>query len=182
MAREPATWMPALTMLAVLGASVNSHAQELRPDVISNGVRIGAGTGAAAGAVLGLANEEICSPGTCAYLGAVTGGLIGLLLDKKNGDPRPVIPGSAVDDRLWNGALIGALSGVGIGLLEASVRCRSNPCTRGGMVRDVYLTARWMALVGLLVDAAIPSRMEGPGGVGASRSQRRLAVRLHLQF
>ena len=182
MTREPGTWMPALTMLVVLGASVNSHAQELRPDVISNGVRIGAGTGAAAGAILGLATEEICHPGTCAYLGAVTGGLIGLLLDKKNGHPRPVVPGSAVDDRLWNGALIGALSGVGIGLLEASVRCGSNPCTRGGILRGVYLTARWVALVGLLVDAALPSRLEGPGGAGAARSQRRLAVSYHVRF
>jgi hypothetical protein len=66
MTRQRGRWMPALTMLAVLGACGRGQAQELRRDVMSNGVLIGAGTGAAAGAVLGLATEEICSPGACA--------------------------------------------------------------------------------------------------------------------
>ena len=41
-------WIPALTIAAVLGVSESAYAQEMRPDVTSDGVLIGAGTGAAA--------------------------------------------------------------------------------------------------------------------------------------
>lgn len=172
-------------MVAVLSASANSRAQELRPDVKSDGTLIGAGTGAAAGVVLSLMTEEICSPGACAYLGAIAGGLIGHLIDRKTGDPRPVVPGSWIDDGLGNGALFGALSGVGIALIEAHFRCKPGPdrgpCTRNGVLLDVLRAAEWTAIVGLLIDAAIPSKLQGPG-TASTRSQRRLAVRFNVRF
>ena len=178
-------WMPAFTMAAVLGAAASSHAQELRPDITSNGTLIGAGTGAAAGAVLGLVTEEICSPGVCAYLGAVAGGFFGYFIDKDIGPPRPVAPGSFVDDRLLNGALLGALGGFGGALIESRFRCRPSPdrgpCTREGILRDAFWAAQWMALVGFVIDAAIPSRLQGQGPMPA-RSERRFAVRVDLRF
>ena len=177
--------LPAVTMAAVLGASVNSHAQELRPDVKSDGTLIGAGTGAAAGVVLSLMTEEICSPGACAYLGAIAGGLIGHLIDRKMGDPRPVAPGSLIDDGLGNGALFGALGGVGIALIEARFRCTPGPdrgpCTRNGVLLGVLRAAEWTAIVGLLIDAAIPSKLQSSSPV-PQRSQRRLAVRFDVRF
>jgi hypothetical protein len=177
--------MPALTMVAVLGAAGSSQAQELRKDTKADGVLIGAGTGAAAGVVLSLATEDVCSPGVCAYLGAVAGGLIGLVIDKHAGEPRPVAPGAFVDDGLGNGALIGAVSGVGLALLDVSRRCGKGPdrvpCTRTGILIDMFATARWMALVGLVIDAAIPSRLPGPAGVPA-RSQRQFRVRFDVRF
>lgn len=188
MTRQCGRWIPALTVLAVLGAAGTSRAQELRRDDISNGVRIGAGTGAAAGAVLALVTEDICSPGACAYLGAVTGGLIGLVVDRNIGRPRPAEEGSFVDDGLGNGALMGALGGVGIVLLDVSLGCGPQRdralCTRSGILRDIFLGARWMALVGLLIDAAIPSRMQGrsPESVLHGRAPRRLGVGVHLRF
>jgi hypothetical protein len=178
-------WIPALMMAAVLGVSGSSHAQEMRADVKFDGVLIGAGTGAAAGAALGLVTEDICSPGACAYLGAIAGGLVGHLIDRKIGHPRPVGPGSLIDDGLGNGALFGALGGVGIALVDAKVGCKPRPdrgpCTREGILLNVASAARWMAIVGLVIDAAIPSRLRGPGPV-PERPQRRLAVRLNLSF
>jgi hypothetical protein len=176
--------MAALTLLAVLGASGSSQAQELRRDDVSNGVRIGAGSGAAAGAVLALVTEEICSPGACAYLGGVAGGLIGLVIDRNVGRARPVEKGSSIDDGLGNGALIGALSGMGIVLLDARRGCGPDraPCTRKGILRDIFLAARWTAIVGLLIDAAIPSRMQGPESALPGRSARRFRVGVDLRF
>ena len=172
-------------MAAWLGASANIQAQELRPDITSNGTLIGAGTGAAAGAVVGLVTEEICSPGACAYLGAIAGGLMGHLIDRKIGHPRPVAPGSFVDDGLGNGALYGAMGGVGISLIEASFRCKPGPdrgpCTRNGVLLNISRAAQWMALVGLVIDAAIPSKLQGSGPV-PQRFQRRLAVRFDVRF
>lgn len=177
--------LPALTMVAVLSASANSRAQELRPDVKSNGTLIGAGTGAAAGVVLSLMTEEICSPGACAYLGALAGGLIGHLIDRKTGDPRPVVPGSWIDDGLGNGALFGALGGVGISFIETRFRCRPGPdrgpCTRDGVLLDMLRAAEWTAIVGLLIDAAIPSKLQA-SETASKRSQRRLAVRFNVRF
>lgn len=184
MTRRCGMRVPALTMLAVLGAAGSSQAQELRQDVKANGVLIGAGTGAAAGVVLSLATEDVCSPGACAYLGAVAGGLIGLLIDKHVGEPRPVAPGAFIDDGLGNGAVIGALSGVALVLLD-SRHCGKapdrGPCTRSGILLDMYHAARWMAIVGLVIDAAIPSRLPAPAGVPA-RSQRQLRVRFGVRF
>jgi hypothetical protein len=184
MTRQCGRWIPALTIFAVLGSG-SSQAQELRRDVISDGVLIGAGTGAAAGVVLSLATEEICSPGACAYLGSLAGGLIGFLVDKKVGHPRPVVPGSLIDDGLGNGALIGAASGVGIVLLDASFRCRPRPdqppCTRRGILLDMFRAAQWVAIAGILIDAAIPSRLPDPGGA-LPRAHRRVGVRVNLRF
>ena len=190
MRRRRGRRVPTLAILLVLGAGGISEAQELRRDVMANGVLIGAGTGAAAGAVLSLATEDICSPGVCAYLGGVAGGLIGLLVDKQIGHPRPVEPGSLVDDGLGNGALFGALSGAGIALIEVSIRCRPGPgrppCTRNGILIDMYGSARWMAIVGLLIDAARPSRLPGPPqsppGAAAERSQRRVGIAVNVRF
>jgi hypothetical protein len=176
--------MPALLLAAVLGASASSQAQELRPDITSNGTLIGAGTGAAAGALIGLVTEDICSPGACAYLGAVGGGLLGRWIDTKIGHPSLVAPGSFVDDGLLDGALLGALSGIGVALIESRFRCRPapdrGPCTRHGVLRNVARAAQWMTLVGVVVDAVIPSRLPGQGTAPA-RSQR-LAVRVDLRF
>jgi hypothetical protein len=178
--------MPALTMIAVLGATGTSQAQDVKRDVNANGVLIGAGTGAAAGAVLGLVGDDICSPADCAIGAAVAGGFIGLVIDKHKGSPRPVAPGSFVDDGLGNGALIGALGGVGLALLDASRRCGQRPervpCTREGVLRDVSHAAFWMAIVGVVIDAAIPSRVPGPTGALPARSQRKLHVRFDLRF
>lgn len=172
--------------LAVLGGAGSSHAQELRRDDIANGVRIGAGTGAAAGAVLALVTEDVCSPGACAYLGAVAGGLIGFVVDRNIGRPRAVERGSFIDDGLGNGALMGALGGMGIVLFDFSLRCgrppERVPCTREDILRDIFLGARWMAIVGLLIDAAIPSRMQGPASALPERSPRRLGVGVNLRF
>lgn len=178
-------WIPAVTMAAVLGVSESAYAQEMRPDVTSDGVMIGAGTGAAAGVIFGLVTEEVCSPGACAYLGAIAGALIGREIDWKIGHLRPVAPGSWIDDGLGNGALFGALAGVGIALVDAKVRCRPapdrGPCTREGILLNVFQAALWMAIDGLLIDAAIPSKLRGPGTV-QERSQRRFAVRVNLRF
>jgi len=178
-------WIPALTMAAVLGVSESGYAQEMRADVKSDGVLIGAGTGAAAGVVFGLLTEEVCSPGACAYLGAIAGGLIGYETDRKIGHPRPAAPGSWIDDGLVNGALFGALAGVGIALVDAKFRCRPapdrGPCTREGILLNVFQAAQWMAIDGLLIDAAIPSKLRGPETV-QRRSQRRFAVRVNLRF
>jgi hypothetical protein len=186
MARQHDRWIPALTMLAVLGAFGSSQAQELRRDAISDGVLIGGGAGVAAGVVLSLATEEICSPGACAYLGGLAGGLIGLVVDKKIGRPGPVEPGSYIDDGLGDGALIGALSGMGIVLLEASVRCRKGtgrpPCTSEGILRNMVRGARWVAIAGLLIDAAIPSKVPHAKGLVSGRSQRRHDVSFTLRF
>jgi hypothetical protein len=188
MMRRCGRWTVAVTMFAVATAlaSGNSHAQDLRRDVNSDGVWIGAGTGAAAGALVSLVTEDVCSPGVCAYLGGVAGGLIGLLIDKSIGHPRPVATGSFIDDGLGNGALIGALGGTGIALLDVSLRCGPRPervpCTREGILLDIFVTARWMALVGLLIDAAIPSRVEAPGSDLRERSQRPLRVSFNLRF
>ena len=96
MTRRCGSLMPALVMFAVVGASGNSEAQELRRDASSDGAWIGAGTGAAAGAVLSLATEDICSVVACAYVGSVAGGLIGYLVDRKIEHRRPIAPGSHV--------------------------------------------------------------------------------------
>ena len=181
---------PALTILLVLGLSGRARAQELRRDVVSDGVLIGAGTGAAAGAVLSLATEDICSPGACAYLGGVAGGLVGLLVDRKVGALRPVGPDSRIDDGLADGALFGALGGAGIALIEVSVRCRPGPdrppCTRNGILLDIFVTARWMAIVGLLIDAAVPSWLHGPEhttqDLASERSRRRVGIRFNVRF
>jgi len=186
MTRQGYTWVPALTLLALLGAAASSDAQELRPDVTSNGTLIGAGTGAAAGVVLALATEEICSPGACAYLGAIAGGMVGHLIDRKMEHPPPVVPGSFVDDRLGNGALFGALGGVGIALVDAAFRCKPGPdrgpCTRQGVLVSVLRAAEWTALVGLLIDAAIPSKFEVSGPQGARSQHRRVAIRFDMRF
>jgi hypothetical protein len=46
----------------------------------------------------------------------------------------------------------------------------------------MFHAARWMAIVGFLIDAAIPSRLEGPGSSLPERSQRRLGVGFDLRF
>ena len=167
-------------MLVVIGAAGNSQAQDLKRDTRSDGVLLGAGTGAAAGLVLSLVTEDICSPGACAYLGGVAGGLIGLIIDKHVGDPRPVTPGSLVDDGLGNGLLIGALGGAGLVLVDAGLNCGRapdrGPCTRNGVLLDMLFSARWMSIVGLVIDAAIPSRVPGHG------SARRRAVSFSVRF
>ena len=178
-------WVPALAIATVLGIAASSHAQELRPDITSDGTLIGAGTGAAAGALLGFVTEEICSPQACAYLGAVAGGLIGHLVDRKIVHPTTVVPGSLVDDGLLNGALLGAASGFGIALVDARFRCRPGPdrgpCTRSGVLLMASRAAEWMAVVGVVIDAAIPSRLQAHARAPA-RSQRRFAVRVDFRF
>ena len=187
-------WIFGLAISAVLGTAGSSQAQELRRDTVSNGVLIGAGTGTAAGMLLGLATEEVCSPGACGYLGGLTGGVIGLLVDRKLGPPRPVESGAYVDDGLRNGALAGALSGVGMALVEASIRCRKRPdrppCTRKGILINMLRFAQWMAIAAIVIDAAIPSRLPRVEGAvpeearnGArKRSNRRHSVSLTVRF
>jgi hypothetical protein len=186
MTRQCGRRLPALTLIAVLTTSGSSQAQPLRRDTVSNGVAIGAGTGTAAGAVFSLATDEVCSPGACAYVGGVAGGLIGLLVDGTIGRARPAAPGSRVDDGLADGAFFGALGGVGIALVDAGFRCRPGPdrgpCTRDGVLLDISASAQWMALVGLLIDAAIPSKVPAPGSVRPEKSQRRLRVAFTLRF
>ena len=169
-----------------LATGGNAEAQELRKDAVANGVLTGAGTGAAAGALIGLTTEEICSPGACAYLGSLTGGLVGLLIDKKLGSPRPVTPGSYIDDGFGNGALIGALSGVGIVLVESRFRCGKPPdkvqCTGKGMLLSAYRAAIWVALAGLIIDAAIPSKLEGPAEALPVQTQRPFGIRIAVKF
>jgi hypothetical protein len=174
-------------MLTLLATPGSGEAQEFRPDIKADGVLIGAGSGAAAGVVISLlSDEDICSPGTCAYLGAVVGGLIGLVIDRDMAHPRPVTAGSWVDDGLGNGALVGALSGIGLTVLEVRRRCGTGPgrvqCTRSGILVDLFRATWWMALVGVIVDAAIPSRLQIPGSAVPARSQRRLRVGFDLRL
>lgn len=179
-------WMGGLTMVAVLGMAGSSQAQELKRDSVANGVRIGAGTGAAAGVVLSLATEDICSPADCAYLGGVAGALIGLVVDGSVGSRHPVAPGTLVNDGLGNGALIGALSGAGLALVYAARGCgperKRSLCTREGTLREMASAAQWMAIVGLLVDAAIPSRAAVPEGAPPPPAQRRLSFTVSVRF
>lgn len=186
MARPFDRWRTTLTMVVVLGVGVSAEAQEMRKDIVSNGVLIGAGSGAAAGALIGLVTQEICSPGDCAYLGGLTGGLVGLLIDKKLGDARPVVPGDYIDDGRGNGALIGALSGVGMVLIERRFRCGKPPdkvqCTGEGFLLDAFHAAMWVALLGVVVDAAIPSKLEGPASPTPMKSQRQFGIRFAVQF
>jgi hypothetical protein len=186
MTQRRAIWIPALTMAVVLFACAGSHAQEMKPDNSSNGTLIGVGSGAAGGALLGLLTEEICSPQDCAILGAVVGGVIGLVVDRKTGQPGPVGPGSLVDDGLLNGGVFGALAGTAISLIDARFfRCKPGPdrgpCTRNGVLVDALRAAEWAATIGVVIDAAIPSRLPGQGSAPA-RAQRRLVVRVALRF
>lgn len=108
------------------------------------------------------------------------------LIDKKLGSPRPVTPGSYIDDGLGNGALIGALSGVGIVLVESRFRCGDKPdrvpCTGKGLLIDSFRAAMWVALAGLIVDAAIPSKLEGPASAPPMQSQRPFGIRFAVRF
>ena len=89
-------------------------------------------------------------------------------------------------DIVSNGALIGALSGVGIVLVESWFRCGTPPdkvqCTGKGMLLSAYRAAIWAALVGLIVDAAIPSKLEGPARASPMQSQRTFGVRFAVRF
>ena len=109
-----------------------------------------------------------------------------MLVDRKVGHPRPAVPGSFVDDGFANGALIGAGSGVGLVLLDASSRCRPGPdkppCTREGILLDMLNAVEWLTVVGVVVDAAIPSREPARAGTPQARSRKQVAIRVNLRF
>jgi len=162
-------------------------AQTPRPDSVWNGTVIGAATGAGVGALTGLLTEEVCAPRDCAVIFAVLGGFVGKAIDKARGEPRPVLPGSFIDDPLWTGALIGGGAGVGMVIVDWTRRCGTGPgrapCTTGGRIRDLVNGFLWNALLGTLVDAAIPSRAPRSDADGsAAKSGRRFQFSFSARF
>jgi len=161
-------------------------AQDLRRDSAWNGVVIGAVAGAGVGALTGALTEDICSPITCAGLFAFAGAAVGHLVDRHVGAKRPVEPGSLVDDRLWNGALIGA--GVGAAVLTIDLKrvCGKPPdkveCTTGGTVHKLVRALLWNAAIGALVDAAIPTRTPSADGESPARTGRNFTLQMRVRF
>lgn len=173
----------ALIALALVLASGTSQAQDLHKDSFWNGAVTGAGVGAAAGLVVAGTTEEFCSVAACTALLATAGSAIGLLIDKRTGDARPVEPGQAVDDPLSNGALIGAVVTSGIALLDFVRVCRSpNGCTTAGVLSAAWRGALYGAVVGILVDAAIPSRAAATSRGEPAAESRRFSVAFGVRF
>ena len=176
----------ALVIAAALGAAgpAIATAQELRRDSVWNGVVIGAAAGAGVGALTGALTDEVCSPIACAGLVAFGGAALGHLIDRHVGPKRPVEPGTLVDDRLWNGALIGA--GVAAGVLTIDLKrvCGKPPdkveCTTGGTINKLIRALVWNAAIGALVDAAIPTRT--PSADSPARAGRNFALQVRLRF
>jgi hypothetical protein len=161
-------------------------AQDVRRDSVWNGVVIGAAAGAGVGALTGTLTEEICSPLVCAGLFAFGGAAIGHLIDRHVGPKRPVEPGSLVDDRLWNGALIGA--GVAAGVLTIDLKrvCGKPPdkveCTTEVTVNKLIRALLWNAAVGALVDAAIPTRTPSANAESPAPTGRHFAMQMRVRF
>ena len=157
-------------------------AQELRKDSVWNGVVVGAAVGGGVGVALAKTPYDICSARDCALLLAVAGGWLGHLADGAIGSPAPVAPGQRIDDRKWNGALIGAGVASAVVLIDCA-REHGTPqqCTVGGTLDAAWKSALWGAAVGALIDAAIPTR--APGGAGSpSATSRRLSVAFSMRF
>lgn len=175
----------ALVVAALVLAPATGRAQDVRKDTVWNGVVIGAAAGAIAGLVVAETTESICSARDCMILMAVAGGAAGLLMDKLVGAPEPVDPGSAIDDPLANGALVGAGAGAVTVLLDFARRCGTGPgkvaCTSGGVFRAALRGALFSAAVGALVDAAIPSRAPTNSGAPAEALQR-LSLTVGVRF
>ena len=164
------------------------RAQELPRDPNWNGVVIGAAAGAGLGVLTGALTEELCSPRDCAILFAVGGAALGRVIDKHTGARRPVAPGSLVDDRLRNGALIGAGVGAAVELIDLWRHCGDGPdqvqCTTGLSINGVVRAMLWSAAVGALVDAAIPSRAPraADGHATATAAGRTLSFTVRMRF
>jgi len=165
---------------------VFATAQELRRDSVWNGVVIGAAAGAGAGALTGTLTDEICSPLVCAGVFAFAGAAIGHLIDRHIGPKRPVEPGSLVDDRLWNGALIGA--GVAAAVLTIDLKrvCGKPPdkveCTTEITVNKLVRALLWNAAIGALVDAAIPTRTPSADAGSPPKAGRNFTLQMRVRF
>jgi len=161
-------------------------AQDMRRDSVWNGVVIGAAAGAGVGAVTGALTEDICSPLTCAGLFAFAGAAIGHLVDRHVGAKRPVEPGSLVDDRLWNGALIGAAASAVVLTVDLKRVCGKPPdkveCTTGGTVNKLVRALLWNAAIGALVDAAIPTRTPPTDIENSARTGRNFTLQMRVRF
>jgi hypothetical protein len=177
---KPATALIVATLLLMPAVS---RAQDLQKDSVWNGVVTGAGIGGAVGLVVAQTTESICSIPDCMALLAVAGAAVGLVVDRSVGHARSVEPGAAVDDPLWNGALIGSGVASAAVLLDFTNICRSpRGCTAEGVFRASLHGAIFGAVVGVLVDAAIPSKAAGTNaGVRTERS-RRLALAFGVRF
>lgn len=164
-------------------APATSRAQEMREDSAWNGVVTGAAVGAAVGIVLAETTEEVCSVGACMALLAVVGSAVGLAVDRIVGRALPVEPGSAVDDPLWNGALIGSGVASAVALIDFARICRTpRGCTTEGVIRAAVRAALFGSAVGALVDAAIPSKAAAPNGGVATTGSRRLSLAFGVCF
>lgn len=161
-----------LLFLAILSA------QDIRRDSVWDGTVIGAAAGAGVGALTGALTEDICSAVDCAVFGAVAGAALGRVIDKHIGARRAVQPGTLVDDRLWNGALIGGAVGVGVVAIDLKRNCNkppnNGPCTPGGVARNLIRGLWWTAAIGALVDAAIPTKTPSAG--------RGVALQMRVHF
>ena len=161
-------------------------AQELPRDPNWDGVVIGAAAGAGLGVLTGALTEEICSPRDCAILFAVGGAALGLVIDKHTGARRPIPPGSLVDDRLRNGALIGAGVGAATVLIDLDRHCGDGPgqvqCTTALSINGLVRGMLWSAAVGALIDAAIPSRAPRGADGNAIAAGRTLSFSVLMRF
>ena len=182
-------WALAIVMVCLPAPAL---AQELRKDSVWNGVVVGAAIGSGVGAVVVSRLDDICSAKDCALMGAFVGGLVGHLVDAKIGTPAPVVPGQWIDDSRWNGALIGAGVATAGVIIDDARHCGTGKgqvqCTVGGILTELCHAALWNAVVGALVDVAIPTRAPGaagstPGGAGSTPARsRRLAMTFRVSF
>lgn len=139
-----------------------------RSDSLWNGTTIGLGIGAGL-AFLPVRPEGVrfCESGVrgCAIdmmRAATFGGAAGATIDALANRRISVMPGTRVDDRATEGALIGAGAGALVGLTQAlGNRCiapNRQPCTPKRRVLIVLREALFGAAFGALVDLANPSR------------------------
>jgi hypothetical protein len=175
-------WVLAAVMVCL---AASAQAQELRRDSVWNGVVAGAAVGGGLGLVVAKTTEDICSVPVCALMLAVAGGALGHLTDAVIGDSAPVVPGQWIDDSRGNGALIGAGVASTVLLVDLARCCGTGPgqvpCTAGDTVTKLWRAALFGAVVGAVVDAAIPKRAQGGAGSMPGTS-RRLSLRFNVRF
>jgi hypothetical protein len=157
-----------LAVPAVAQEGAEPVALDRRSDSLWNGTTIGLGIGAGL-AFLPVRPEGVrfCESGVrgCAIdmmRAATFGGAAGAAIDALANRRISVVPGTRVDDRATEGALIGAGAGVVVGLTQAlGNRCiapNRQPCTPKRRVLIVLREALFGAAFGALVDLANPTR------------------------
>jgi hypothetical protein len=170
-ARRVAAAATLLLLAAVPVAAQESEGPapvDRRSDSLWNGTTIGLGIGAGL-AFLPVRPEGVrfCESGVrgCAVdmmRAATFGGAAGAAIDALANRRISVVPGTRIDDRATEGALIGAGAGALVGLTQAlGNRCvapNRQPCTPKRRVLIVLREALFGAAFGALVDLANPTR------------------------